>query len=197
MPPAEYAKRKKHITKERVKTVKAAAWIEIEGLLGKAFKVIDRELSDRTTVIVCDATGAPIMKEDGTPQTTMIGASGQTARWLIDKASGHGHGLLLHTIDADMSTMEGVLAAAQKAMEMMLAREMTIADCTKVLELLLKYATVRAFDGMAELRAMLADIENRTINGTSRPAGGAVLPGTPKWGRLTPESETANKTPGE
>lgn len=181
--------------KERYRTAQAIAWGHMEQLLGKAYKVLDRELNDRQTVILCDRDGGLMLKEDGTPMTTEIGGNWQAAKFVLEKMTQSASGLLTREIQADLSTMEGVMNAAQEVLDSLFRREISVGDAQKVIELLIRYAALRAYDGIQELRALLLDVENKTV--VARPAGGAVLPGTPKWGRLTPESETSNVKPAE
>jgi len=183
--------------KDRYRTAQAVAWQHLEQLLGKAYKVLDRELNDRQTVILCDRDGAPRLTDNGTPMTTEIGGNWQAAKFVLEKMTQSASGLLTREIQADLSTMEGVMNAAQEVLDSLFRREISVGDAKQVIELLIRYAALRAYDGIAELRALLMDIENKTVSGVARPAGGAVLPGTPKWGRLTPESETSNVKPAE
>lgn len=182
--------------KDRYRTAQAIAWGHMEQLLDKAYKVLDRELNDRQTVILCDRDGAPMLTEEGVPITTEIGGNWQAAKFVLEKMTQSASGLLTREIQADLSTMEGVMAAAQEVLDSLFRREISVGDAQKVIELLIRYAALRAYDGIQELRALLMDVEGKTMNGVARPAG-AVITGTPKWGRLTPESETANDKPAE
>jgi hypothetical protein len=164
----------------------------LEGLLGKAYKIIDRELSDVQYSILSDKNGNPVLDDEGKVQMVQTGGSPAIAKWLIDKTVGTGNGLIMEAIEADISTMEGVMVAAQEAVQMMLDRKMTLSDCHKLTELLLRYASIRAFDGVEELRKAILEMEGRTVNGSAGPA-----PGTPTWGRLTSSTATANKDPAE
>lgn len=183
--------------KGRYRTAQAIAWGHMEQLLDKAYKVLDRELNDRQTVILCDRDGAPMLSEGGVPMTTEIGGNWQAAKFVLEKMTQSASGLLTREIQADLSTMEGVMAAAQEVLDSLFRREISVGDAQKVIELLIRYAALRAYDGIQELRALLLDVENKTVSGVARPAGGTVLPGTPKWGNLTPKSPTANTEPAE
>lgn len=183
--------------KDRYRTAQAIAWKHMEQLLDKAYKVLDRELNDRQTVILTDENGAIMIDDKGLPVTAQIGGNWQAAKFVLEKMTQSASGLLTREIRADLSTMEGVMAAAQEILDSLFRREISVGDAKQVIELLIRYAALRAYDGIAELRALLMDIENKTVSGVARPAGGAVLPGTPKWGNLTPKSPTANTEPAE
>ena len=183
--------------KDRYRTAQAIAWKHMEQLLDKAYKVLDRELNDRQTVILCDRDGAPQLTEQGLPITAEIGGNWQAAKFVLEKMTQSASGLLTREIEADLSTMEGVMAAAQEVLDSLFRREISVGDAQKVIELLIRYAALRAYDGIQELRALLMDVENKTMNGTARPAGGAIAAGTPKWGNLSKDTPTANTEPAE
>lgn len=182
--------------KARYRTAQAIAWTHMEHLLDKAYKVLDRELNDRQTVILTDENGGPMLDEKGLPVTAQIGGNWQAAKFVLEKMTQSASGLLTREIQADLSSMEGVMAAAQEILDSLFRREISVGDAKQVIELLIRYAALRAYDGIQELRALLLDVENKTMNGTARPAG-AIAAGTPKWGGLTPTSKTANEVPGE
>lgn len=183
--------------KERYRTAQAIAWGHMEQLLGKAYKVLDRELNDRTTVILTDEMGGPLLDEKGLPVTAQIGGNWQAAKFVLEKMTQSASGLLTREIQADLSSMEGVMNAAQEVLDSLFRREISVGDAKQVIELLIRYAALRAYDGIQELRALLLDVENKTMNGTARPVGGAIAAGTPKWGGLSKDTPTANTEPAE
>ncbi len=180
--------------KDRYRTAQAIAWKHMEQLLDKAYKVLDRELNDRQTVILCDRDGAPQLTEQGLPITAEIGGNWQAAKFVLEKMTQSASGLLTREIEADLSTMEGVMAAAQEVLDSLFRREISVGDAQKVIELLIRYAALRAYDGIQELRALLMDVENKTV---SARAPGSAVAGTPTWGRLSADTKTANDVPGE
>jgi hypothetical protein len=179
-------------TRGKYTTAQAVAWKFVEDLMGKSYRVLNRELDDRQTVALVGPDGMPLLKDDGTPQLMEIGGNWQVAKFILERMTQSQGSLLMREITVDLSNMEGVMAAADQILQSLFRREVSVGDATKVMDLLIKYASLRSYEGMTELRAMMADITGRTIDGRSGPA-----PGTPTWGRLQASTPTANEVPGE
>lgn len=176
--------------KKKRMTVQRIAYDKLDAMLGQATKVVERELQDVQTYIVADAQGLPVLDDNGNTQLVQVGGNSKVAMWLIDKLTGNGNGLLLREIEADLSTAEGVIDAAQQACEHVIARQLSLPDAERLLRLLLQYAQMRAFTQIDELRELIEKFENQQKKG-------ALLPHAPEWGRLSATSPTANKAPAE
>jgi len=164
-----------------------------EKMLGKALDVIERELDPRQMVILCDSDGAPILDENGVPKTKMMGGNPAIAMWVVDRLWPKNNGVPPSSLNVDITTMDGVIACATKATQMVLAQEMTVGDAQGLLTYLLQYAQLRAFDQMKELRALVTAFEEQSAVGLGSIDGKLV----PQWGKLTTDSKTSNKTPAE
>lgn len=176
----------------KYRTAQSVAWKYVEDLMGKSYRVLNRELDERQTVALVGPDGMPMMNDDGTPQLIEVGGNWQVAKFIIERMTQSQGSLLMREITVDLSNMQGVMDAADQILQSLFRREVSVGDATKVMDLLLKYASLRAYDGIAELRAMIAAIEGRTIDGRTGP-----VPGTPTWGRLQPSTPTANTDPAE
>jgi len=167
--------------KQRRTTIQGEAWKALEKMLGKSLKVINAELEDSQIVALMNKDGTFQLDKNGMPVTTRIGGNPKVAMWLADKITGNTGGLLLREVGTgSLATMEEVIATAQHAVELVVAREMALQDAEKLIDLLLRYATIRAFDGMEELRKQLTELQAKTINSTA----GAPMEMRPSWGKL-------------
>ncbi len=114
------------------------------------------------------------------------------AMWLMDRMVKSGNAMLPSAIKIRLTTIDDVIEAAQLVTEMVMLRKLSIDDGLRSLDMLSKYCAFRAFERIDELQKLVDDMKHasdaKTIN------GGAA---TPTWGRLSEDSETANKRPAE
>lgn len=150
----------------------------VERLLGKAYDVIDASLSSTREVAVLGPDGLPLYDDSGNPVTETVGGDVQTARWLVDRSlPSRTQARLSVAVEADLDTSEGVVAAAQQVVSQMLSAEVSIRECTETLDALIKYASIRAYLSVEELRELLDAIERKD----RQPM--ADRPVVIKWGR--------------
>jgi hypothetical protein len=203
--PVVVSKKKKEVTvkpgtsarimanKQRRTTVQAQAWKALEALLGKSMRVIAKELDDRQQVMLLDGSGAPILDEKGNPKTIWVGGNPKVAMWLADKITGNTGGLLLTEVGGELGTMAEVVSTAQRTLELVLSRELPLEDGIKLIDLLLRYAAMRSFEGVEELRQMMVDLQAKTISGTA----GAPTEMRPSWGKLQQMAAVNQARPAE
>lgn len=179
---------------EMMAQVKAAEMIT--SMIGKAADVIDSAVSMSTEVIVMGSDGEPKMDaETGQLETMIVGGDAQIAKWLLDRTLPRDFSMLAATVDADISTIDGVIQASQEVMEHMLNRTLPLEQCERVMRVLGGYAHMRAFEGIEELKLIIEKHEDLT----SKVAGGSSMPDglTPMWGRLMETLDKDNPINGK
>lgn len=175
------------------KTANRKALDIIEGLLGKAHKAIDDALTERGRVIVTDEEGRPVTMSGHTEENpkykTMpaIPADPKVAMWLIDRLIPKDDTTLPKEMEVELSTMDGVIEAAETTVQWVAARQLTIDKGEKMLRLLLTYAQMRAFDHIDELRKLIAEFEKQSAGGITKMDEKLV----PQWGRLADNTQKA------
>lgn len=166
--------------------------------MGKAHQAIDEALTPTGEVVLTDGTGQPLHARGSTDenpkyQTVMIGSDPRVAMWLIDRLIPKDDSSLPKDMDVQLSTMEGVIEAAQTTVEWVASRQLTIEKGEKMLRLLLTYAQMRAFDHIDELRQLIQKFEQQSAGAITKMDPALV----PQWGRLSEDTKTANDTPAE
>ena len=84
----------------------------------------------------------------------------QASRTLADYALQQHRGKLSTPVPCDLSSMDGVIGAAQTVMAMAMNGQLQIAEAQKACALLHSYASMRAFKRIEELAAQLKEFEN-------------------------------------
>jgi len=174
-------------------TATAIAVKMIEDLMGKAGSVLDEAVSKTQEVALIDsATGMPQVDEDGSIVTKIIGGDSRVAMWMFDRVWPKKGAVLPVDMNVDVSTMDGVIKCGQMATEMVISRRMSVGDAQDLLDYLFKYAQLRAYERLDELKMLVESFEAETAV-TAQVDGHLV----PKWGRLKADTKVANKVPAE
>ncbi len=177
---------------KQVRSVSLRASEYLSGLLEKAQDTIEIALlPEQEVILTCKATGQPLVDDEGNPQTTWIGGDSKVAMWLMDRMLPSKGGVLPTQIDADLSSIDGVIQCAEDATQMLLNRQMTLADCRYLMDHLLRYTQLKAYERIDELKLIVEAFESEAS--ISKVNDGLL----PKWGRLTTDTKTANKQPAE
>jgi hypothetical protein len=125
-------------------TVQARAATMLQGMLRKAYDVIDEALDE---------------------------GDARVAQWVVDNLIGKNHSMLPEAIDITLATMDDVLTATQMITEMVMQRKLSIDDGLKSLTMLSQYASFRAFERIDELKTAVDEMkrinEAKTINGSA------------------------------
>ncbi len=125
----------------------------LEALIRKAHNVIDEQLDDGNSTV---------------------------AMWTIDRILGKQAKILPEEVNIKLDTMDGVIAAAQVIVEMVLLRKMSIDDGNSTIAMLNNYASFRAFERLDELRMLVDELKSETETKSIR-SNASV----PSWGRLS------------
>lgn len=175
------------------KSASAEALDLLHGLMGESHRVLQECLEPVAEVVIVDPLlGEPMLKPDGSPVTRKIGGDSRVAMWLMDRLAPAHESIVPEVLDADLSTMQGVIEAAENAIRWVMQGQISIEKGDKLLFLLLKYAQMRAFDQIDELRKLISQYEKQG-DPTLRDDSGAIVP---KWGRLA-ATAPANTKPAE
>ncbi|MCP4129245.1 MAG: hypothetical protein GY753_19630, partial [Gammaproteobacteria bacterium] len=101
---------------KQVRSVSLRASEYLAGLLEKAQDTIEIALlPEQEVILTCKATGQPLVDDEGNPQTTWIGGDSKVAMWLMDRMLPSKGGVLPTQIDADLSSIDGVIQCAEDA----------------------------------------------------------------------------------
>jgi hypothetical protein len=174
-------------------TAAARASMAIEALLGGAEDVLTQALLVRQTVIPVDADGVPQLNEDGTYKTMQMGGNAGVAMYVIDRAWPKKGAVLPKDINADISTMQGVIDCATEATRMVITRELSLQDANDLMDYLLRYCQLKAFDHINELKVLIKEFEAQGSGNLTKIDEGLV----PQWGKITAMTKTANDIPAE
>ena len=102
----------------------------------------------------------------------------KAALWLLDSGRGRRTQRLSAILAGqDLSSVEGVVGAAQRLSDMMLRGELGVGEASEALANLWRYAQMRGYLQLDDIREMLEEIEARE---TRRPDNAYL----PTWGRL-------------
>lgn len=155
---AAKGRRPKNVDTRKMKAlINAQAMGKLEGLLGKAYDVLDERLDE---------------------------GSESAAIYVLEKLTGKNSTLLPAEVPIKLSTIDDVLLAAQTVTEMSMMRKMSVDDATKALNMLSQYAAFRAFDRIDELQTVVEEMkrvsEAKTVNSHAvTPSWGRLSEGTP------------------
>ena len=166
----------------------------VDAILGMAQAALEEALTPNRTVVEFDPeTGELMRDEEGQFILKRIGADYATARWLIDRAYPRDGALVPIQFKAKIDTMDDIIDIAAQAMRHVLDRQMSIREAEDLLQLLLKYAQLRAFERLDELKTIIKEMEQASTNQMLDMPDKMV----PQWGRLSEKTKTVNKTPAE
>ncbi len=174
-------------------TVAARSSEIVNSVLGLAEDALVEALTPtRTVVEFNEETGELKRNEEGEYIVKHIGADYVTARWLIDRCYPSGKTLVPIMFKDKIDTIDDVIAIAKVAVERVLKQEMSILEAEDLIGLLTKYATLRSFERINELKLLLKEVENSNGNNAAMISEKLM----PQWGNLA-EKAAANKTPAE
>ena len=153
-------------------TRQAARRAVLKGMSFKGSRLDMQRIATQAHLNVTDAVYR------GDPQMTM---------WLLDKTTFNDSGTLdVLMKDADLSTLDGVIATGQAVMQLMVEGEITIGQTDKALRTLKEYAALRMADELRKLEATLVQVEaERTKNSAADTVPSQLeADQMPTWGRL-------------
>lgn len=159
----------------------------VEQLMGAAAETLEDALGRSTLVALMDPeTGEPRRDpETGDYITKMVGGDAVTARWLIDRVWPKKGAVLPKHMDIDVTTIEGVIECATEATRRVLAQEMSVQDAQSLMDYLLQYCQLRAFEHMDELKLLVQQFEEQSSGAFTTLDAKLV----PAWGKLAKKTE--------
>lgn len=190
--------RKKTPVKTRM-TVSARATKMVEQLMGKAQAVLEEGLNQPQEVAVIDPLTGDVMRDsNGQMVTKNIGGDPRVAMYVIDRAWPKTGAVIPKAIEADLSTIDGVIRCAETCTQMLLRQEMSLEDARQLMDHLIRYCQLKAFERIDELKILVETFEAQNQGQLSGKMDASLLP---SWGKLPQtidaKTKTANKTPAE
>jgi len=175
-------------------TASARATAMMDALLDKAHAAIEENLGPTKQVVELDEHGNPMVDDDGAYIVQSIGGNAQVAQYVIDRVWPKKGAVLPKHIGVDITTIQGVIECATVATHMVLRQEMSLTDAKDLMDHLLRYCQLRAFDHIEELRDLIGAFEQQGAGKLTDKMDPTLIP---QWGKLSEGTKTANETPAE